>query len=93
MALGGAFIFVRKINANDFADSLSLALIIGYVLTNAVYAFTFGQYFCYVIGLGLHGLLDCHHGFVYYAKPAGRSLDSGLGSVPLDALAECALYR
>ncbi len=49
---GGAFTFLRKINANEFAGSLSWVLIVGYVLTNAVYAFTFGQYLGYVVGLG-----------------------------------------
>ncbi len=37
---GGAFTFLREINAEGFAGSLSWVLIIGYVLTNAVYAFT-----------------------------------------------------
>lgn len=49
---GGAFTFLRKINAKGFAGSLSWVLIIGYVLTNAVYAFTFGQYLGYVMELG-----------------------------------------
>lgn len=49
---GGAFTFLRKINAYGFAGSLSWVLIIGYVLTNAVYAFTFGQYLGHVVGLG-----------------------------------------
>jgi amino acid transporter len=49
---GGAFTFLRKINAYGFAGSLSWVLIIGYVLTNAVYAFTFGQYLGYVVELG-----------------------------------------
>jgi amino acid transporter len=49
---GGAFTFLRKINADGFAGSLSWVLIIGYVLTNAVYAFTFGQYLGYVMELG-----------------------------------------
>ncbi len=49
---GGAFSFLRKINADGFAGSLAWVLIIGYVLTNAVYAFTFGQYLGYVMGLG-----------------------------------------
>jgi hypothetical protein len=35
-----------------FAGSLSWVLIVGYVLTNAVYAFTFGQYLGHVAGLG-----------------------------------------
>ena len=49
---GGAFIFLREINADGFAGSLSWVLIVGYVLTNAVYAFTFGQYLGHVVGLG-----------------------------------------
>ncbi|MEZ5366247.1 MAG: APC family permease [Bryobacterales bacterium] len=49
---GGAFTFLREINANGFAGSLSWVLIVGYVLTNAVYAFTFGQYLGHVAGLG-----------------------------------------
>ncbi len=49
---GGAFTFLREINAEGFAGSLSWVLIVGYVLTNAVYAFTFGQYLGYVVGLG-----------------------------------------
>lgn len=49
---GGAFTFLRKINADGFAGSLSWVLIVGYVLTNAVYAFTFGHYLGYVVGLG-----------------------------------------
>jgi len=49
---GGAFTFLRKINREGFAGSLSWVLIVGYVLTNAVYAFTFGQYLGHVMGLG-----------------------------------------
>ena len=49
---GGAFTFLRKINADGFAGSLSWVLIVGYVLTNAVYAFTFGHYLGYVVDLG-----------------------------------------
>lgn len=49
---GGAFTFLRKINAKGFAGSLSWVLIVGYVLTNAVYAFTFGEYLGHVVGLG-----------------------------------------
>lgn len=49
---GGAFTFLRKINAYGFAGSLAWVLIIGYVLTNAVYAFTFGQYLGHVMALG-----------------------------------------
>ncbi|NDP48456.1 MAG: APC family permease [Sulfuriferula multivorans] len=49
---GGAFTYLRKINAPQFAGSLAWVLIVGYVLTNAVYAFTFGQYLGNVVGLG-----------------------------------------
>ncbi|MDA3896210.1 MAG: APC family permease [Desulfobacteraceae bacterium] len=49
---GGAFTFLREINEDGFAGSLSWVLIVGYVLTNAVYAFTFGQYLGHVVGLG-----------------------------------------
>lgn len=49
---GGAFTFLREINAQGFAGTLSWVLIVGYVLTNAVYAFTFGQYLGHVVGLG-----------------------------------------
>lgn len=49
---GGAFTFLREINAERFAGGLSWVLIIGYVLTNAVYAFTFGQYLGHVAQLG-----------------------------------------
>jgi amino acid transporter len=49
---GGAFTFLREIDADGFAGSLSWVLIVGYVLTNAVYAFTFGQYLGHVAGLG-----------------------------------------
>lgn len=49
---GGAFTFLREINAKRSAGTLVWVLIAGYVLTNAVYAFTFGQYLGYVVGLG-----------------------------------------
>jgi len=49
---GGAFTFLREIGAESFAGSLSWVLIVGYVLTNAVYAFTFGQYLGHVMELG-----------------------------------------
>ncbi|MEO8460647.1 MAG: APC family permease [Dokdonella sp.] len=49
---GGAFTFLREIGAKQSAGSLAWVLIVGYVLTNAVYAFTFGQYLGYVVGLG-----------------------------------------
>ena len=49
---GGAFTFLREIDEDGFAGGLSWVLIVGYILTNAVYAFTFGQYVGYVVGLG-----------------------------------------
>ena len=49
---GGAFTFFREIDATGFAGSLSWVLVLGYVLTNAVYASTFGQYLGHVVGLG-----------------------------------------
>jgi amino acid transporter len=48
---GGAFTFLREIDANGFAGSLSWVLIVGYVLTNAVYAMTFGEYVGHVVDL------------------------------------------
>jgi len=41
---GGAFTFLSEINHKGFAGSLSWILIIGYILTMSVYAFTFGHY-------------------------------------------------
>lgn len=49
---GGAFTYLRKIGANQFAASLAWVLIVGYVLTNAVYAYTFGGYLAHVLDLG-----------------------------------------
>lgn len=49
---GGAFTFLREINRWGFAGSLSWVLIVGYVLTNSVYALTFGEYLGNVIGAG-----------------------------------------
>jgi amino acid transporter len=49
---GGAFLFLRKMNRPGSAGSLSWVLIIGYVLTMSVYAFTFGHYLGEVVGLG-----------------------------------------
>lgn len=49
---GGAFTFLRQIGANSTAGTLAWILIAGYVLTNAVYAFTFGQYLGHVLELG-----------------------------------------
>jgi amino acid transporter len=48
---GGAFLFLRKINQPGIAGSFSWVLIIGYVLTMSVYAYTFGHYLGEVVGL------------------------------------------
>jgi len=52
---GGAFTFLREIHHEGFAGSLAWVLIFGYVLTNAVYAFTFGEYLNHVLPLGPAG--------------------------------------
>jgi len=49
---GGAFTFLRKINHKGFAGSLSWILILGYILTLSVYAFTFGHYVAHVFDIG-----------------------------------------
>jgi len=48
---GGAFTFLREIDADGSAGSLSWVLVVGYVLTNAVYAMTFGEYVGHVVDL------------------------------------------
>jgi len=47
---GGAFTYLREMNHEGMAGALSWVLIIGYVLTISVYAFTFGHYLAAVIG-------------------------------------------
>lgn len=49
---GGAFTFLREINHEGFAGSLSWILILGYILTLSVYAFTFGHYVAHVLNVG-----------------------------------------
>lgn len=49
---GGAFTFLREVGAKGLGGSLAWILIVGYVLTNAVYAFTFGEYLAHVVDLG-----------------------------------------
>ncbi len=49
---GGAFTFLREAGHEGFAGSLSWVLILGYVLTLSVYAYTFGSYLGDVVGLG-----------------------------------------
>jgi len=41
---GGAFRYLREINKNKLAGSLSWLLVLGYILTISVYAFAFGHY-------------------------------------------------
>lgn len=49
---GGAFTFLREVNARQLAGSIAWVLIAGYVLTNAVYAHTFGVYLAEITGFG-----------------------------------------
>ena len=44
---GGAFTYLREVNKEGIAGSLSWLLLLGYVLTMAVYAFAFGHYLSY----------------------------------------------
>jgi len=48
---GGAFVYLRRSNHMEMAGNLSWLLIVGYILTISVYAFTFGHYLAYSIGL------------------------------------------
>lgn len=41
---GGAFAFLREVNDDKLAGSLSWMLILGYILTISVYAYAFGHY-------------------------------------------------
>lgn len=52
---GGAFTFLREVRHEGFAGSLAWILILGYVLTNAVYAYTFGAYLDHVLRMGAWG--------------------------------------
>lgn len=49
---GGAFEYLRKINNEGLAGSLSWILIVGYVLTIALYAFAFGHYISFAFDKG-----------------------------------------
>jgi hypothetical protein len=49
---GGAFTFLREDKLKAAAGSLSWILVVGYVLTISVYAFTFAHYVSDVAGLG-----------------------------------------
>jgi amino acid transporter len=60
---GGAFTFLREMDMPRLAGGLAWVLLVGYVLTNAVYAFTFGQYLANVVDLG-----------PWFARVAGLSI-------------------
>lgn len=49
---GGAFTYLREVNKDGIAGSLSWLLLLGYVLTMAVYAFAFGHYLSFSINGG-----------------------------------------
>lgn len=49
---GGAFEYLREVNRTGLAGGLSWMLIIGYVLTIALYAFAFGHYIAYGLNMG-----------------------------------------
>lgn len=49
---GGAFEYLREIDLEGFAGSLSWLLIVGYVLTIALYAFAFGHYISFAFNKG-----------------------------------------
>jgi len=50
---GGAFTYIKDINHEGLAGGLSWLLMIGYILTLSVYAFTFGQYLEQLLNYGL----------------------------------------
>jgi amino acid transporter len=52
---GGAFTFFREVRQEQVAGSIAWVLILGYILTNAVYAFTFGEYVGHALALGALG--------------------------------------
>lgn len=49
---GGAFEYLREINHEGVAGSLSWLLIVGYILTIALYAFAFGHYISFAFDQG-----------------------------------------
>ncbi|RCW50634.1 MULTISPECIES: APC family permease [Halanaerobium] len=49
---GGAFTYIKDINHQGLAGGLSWLLMIGYILTLSVYAFTFGQYLEQILNYG-----------------------------------------
>jgi amino acid transporter len=52
-AEGGAYTFLQRMHQQGFAASLAWLLILGYVLTVSVYAFTFGHYLGHALSLGV----------------------------------------
>ena len=56
MAVGGmvsgAFMFLQRLHHRGFAASLAWLLILGYILTASVYAFTFGHYLAHALSFG-----------------------------------------
>lgn len=48
---GGAFEFLEEMKEKSLAGTLSWLLLIGYVLTIALYAYAFGQYLSYAFGV------------------------------------------
>jgi amino acid transporter len=49
---GGSFLFLERIAGPAIAGTLSWLLILGYVFTISLYAYTFGAYGCSLFGLG-----------------------------------------
>jgi amino acid transporter len=49
---GGAFTFLKEVNHRALGGGLSWVLIVGYILTISVYAFTFGHYVAHVFDAG-----------------------------------------
>lgn len=49
---GGVYTYLRESKKNGLAASLSWILMLGYILTISVYAFTFGHYVAHVFHLG-----------------------------------------
>jgi amino acid transporter len=49
---GGLYAYLRSTKHRWFSGSLSWLLVFGYILTISVYAFTFGHYLAYAVGIG-----------------------------------------
>ncbi len=79
---GGAFTYLRRTGHPAFAGILAWVLILGYVLTLSVYAFTFGHYLAEAFGLG--GL---------FARGAALAIVLGLVGVNLLGISESAGFE